>query len=70
MRKNIQKVLAAFEAGIPHNEKTCSTDGTKLYSYRMLIAEKTPQGIRVVSLAESPSRTTSAQIRAAQEFLL
>ena len=68
MRANIEKVLAAFERGQAasgDSKRTCHTDGTTIYSYAMPIAWRTPDGrIVVVPLADSPSRTTSSQIRA------
>ncbi len=64
MRKNIEKVIAAFIAGNAANEKTCMTDGTVLYSYAMPIAAKTGDGIFVVKDSAAPSATTRAQVRA------
>lgn len=72
MRKNIQKVLAAFAIGKAANgdaKRTCSTDGTEIFSYAMRIAWRNPDGtIEVVPYEDGPSRTTKSQIRACQLF--
>lgn len=65
MRKNIGNVIAAFKAKRAHHEATCSTDGDRIYSYRMLIAERRDNGsIWVMPRDVSPSRTTTSQIDA------
>lgn len=75
-RKNVTSVINAFLAGRRHSEKTCSTDGWRLYSYALLIASRVDAkgepvdvgapGARVVVLDKrlSPSATTSTQINA------
>lgn len=75
-RKNVTAVINAFLAGRRHSEKTCSTDGWRLYSYALLIAARVDAkgepvdvgapGARVVVLDKrlSPSATTSTQINA------
>jgi len=71
MRKNIQKVIQAFKDGKAiqgDSKRTCWTDGRNLYSYNMLLAKRFDNGskdmIVVISEEYSPSRTTTAQIRA------
>src|SRR6185369_5025170 len=65
MRKNIEAVIAAFNAGKSHQEKTCRTDGRVIYSYALVIAERLPNGsVKILDEGASPSRTTTAQIRA------
>ena len=73
-RKNVTAVINAFLAGRRHSEKTCSTDGWRLYSYALLIAARVDAkgepvdvgapGARIVVLDKklSPSVTTSTQI--------
>jgi hypothetical protein len=69
MRKNIEKVLNAFRAGNVASGQTCSTDGSRVYSYNMCIAGRLIDGTIVVCpLNESPSRTTSGHIRAVIDF--
>lgn len=65
MRKNISKVIQAFQAGKGFFDKTCSTDGNRIFSYRMQIAERLEDGsVSIVSESESPSKTTTTHIRA------
>lgn len=65
MRKNIGKVIEAFRSGKALHDKTCSTDGSRIFSYRMPIAERRNDGsVSIVSEGESPSRTTTSHIRA------
>jgi hypothetical protein len=67
MRKNIKAVIQAFERGEAKGtpRDTCHTDGTRVYSYAMLIAERMPNGVvRIVDVSEGPSVTTRGQIRA------
>lgn len=66
-RKNISDVIEAFRARRPHREATCSTDGHTLYSYGLPIASYNRGEVEVLDVAESPSRTTSGQIRAVQQ---
>ena len=72
MRRNILKVLQAFEDGKPaagDSRGTCWTDGRKVYSYRMVIAGRTDEGtIVIVPYDAGPSRTTKSQIRACEVF--
>jgi hypothetical protein len=72
-RKNVSAVIDAFAEGRRHSEKTCSTDGSRIYSYSMLIAArvdadgeptKGPGRVLVLDTRESPSVTTSGQINA------
>ena len=67
MRKNIQKVINAFIHEQSCHEKTCSTDGNKVYSYHMVIAERRRNGIYIVPASKAPSNTTRSQIYALQE---
>ncbi len=68
MRKNIAKVIQAFEAGGTHTEKTCRTDGRSVWSYNMLIAFKGTGSksdiVYVIDRTEAPSNTTRGQIDA------
>ncbi len=70
MRKNILRVLRAFEQGqaaIGDSKRTCWTDGETVYSYDMPIMQRLPNGaIEIVSYDTGPTRTTKAQIRACQ----
>ncbi len=40
MRKNIEKVIEAFNAGKAMRGDSCSTTGNEIYSYNMLIARR------------------------------
>jgi hypothetical protein len=72
-RKNVSAVIDAFAEGRRHSEKTVSTDGSRIYSYNLLIAARmgadgeptrgTGQ-VLVLDTRESPSVTTSGQINA------
>ena len=64
-RKNVSAVIDAFLAGRRHSEKTCSTDGERIYSYSLPIAARLENGhVVVLDKARSPSSTTSSQINA------
>lgn len=63
-RQNITAVIDAFRAGRAKREATCSTDGDTLYSYGLPIASRRGGEVEVLDISESPSRTTSSQIRA------
>lgn len=62
-RKNITAVVRAFKAGHRHTEKTCSTDGTKVYSYNLPIAARGPDGTVYIRKTWS-THTTNGQINA------
>jgi len=65
MRKNILSVIRAFLRRECKNERTCSTDGSRIYSYNMMIVEALEDGtVWIASERESPSRTTTSQLRA------
>jgi hypothetical protein len=64
MRKNIASVIDAFHARETYQDKTCRTDGGVVYSYALPIAAHRGQRVVVLDPAESPSRTTTSQIRA------
>jgi hypothetical protein len=68
MRKNIEKVIAAFKAGKSasgDSKKTCSTDGERIYSYAMRIAERHDDGsIWILPYESAPSVTTKSHVRA------
>lgn len=70
MRKNISKVIEAFKAGreaIGDSKRSCSTDGTTVYSYRMPIARRVSGGaIVIVAYDDAPTPTTRSQVRALQ----
>lgn len=69
MRRNIERVLKHFEQGRAHTERTCSTDGQIVYSYRLPIAFRDRDGsVSVLDPSRSPSRTTSSQISAVREW--
>jgi hypothetical protein len=71
MRKNIQKVLSAFnvrQSAAGDSKKTCWTDGTTLYSYAMPIAWWDAGKVKVIAYTDAPSRTTKSQVRACQIF--
>ena len=63
-RKNVSAVINAFAARRPHREATCSTDGDTVYSYALPIASRIHGEVVVLDPKESPSATTSGQIRA------
>ena len=64
MRKNIDSVIDAFHAGETYQDKTCRTDGRVIFSYAMPIAVRRGATVYVLDPKESPSATTSGQIRA------
>lgn len=68
MRKNIARVIKAFREGYQdHGDSkwTCSTDGQTIWSYKMRIAWREPDGsVKVVPVSDGPSVTTKSQIRA------
>lgn len=67
-RKNMSKVIEAFKAGksaTGDSKRTCSTDGTTVYSYRMAIARRTDAGaIQIVAYSAAPTATTRSQVQA------
>jgi hypothetical protein len=70
MRANAKKTLALFVAGksgAGDSKRTISTDGTRVYSYRMPIAIRTESGqVAIVAYSDAPSNTTRSHIRACQ----
>lgn len=70
MRKNITKVIEAFQKHIPATGGTCWTDGQAIYSYQMIIAWR---GFRdkvlIVPYQDGPSQTTRSHIHACQTLL-
>lgn len=67
MRKNIQRVIDAYKQGKSakgDSKATCSTDGTKVWSYWTVIAERQTDGSTKVVSEDGFSRTTKSQIRA------
>ena len=64
MRKNIHNVLKAFDRQQSHVEKTCSTDGNVIKSYSMIIGVRCRGQVYTINESESPSVTTTGQIRA------
>jgi len=70
MRKNMQKVIAAFlsgKAASGDSKRTCSTDGSTIYSYAMPIAWKKSDGtIETAPYKTAPSATTRSQIHACE----
>lgn len=72
MRKNITKVINAFQKKksiVGDKRRTCSTDGEKIYSYRMVIAERVNDEIFIADVEASPSVTTTQQINACHFML-
>lgn len=72
MRKNIQRVIAAFIAGKAasgDSKRTCWTNGTEVYSYALRIAWRLPSGAVHVIDPEGETRTTTSQIRAINQVL-
>lgn len=69
MRKNIASVIDAFHHCDTYQEKTCRTDGKAIYSYSLLIAVRHGATVYVLDESESPSRTTTSQIRAIRAAL-
>ncbi len=71
MRKNIEKVIAAFrrgESAIGDSKRTCHTDGRTVYSYDMPIAERRDNNVVwVITLYSAPTATTRLQVRALEE---
>ena len=67
MRKNMINVIEAFKAGKSCSEKSCSTDGVRVYSYQMIIAEKVDGAVKVVPVEKAPSNTTRSQIYALRQ---
>lgn len=70
MRKNILSVIEAFKAGKVKHERSCSTDGTNIRSYAVIIAKRNDDGTIWVDDTGGWSRTTTGQIRACQYELL
>lgn len=64
MHKNIASVIDAFHSHETYQDKTCRTDGRVIYSYALPIAVRHGATVYVLDPSESPSRTTTAQIRA------
>jgi len=64
MRKNIASVIDAFHANETYQDRTCRTDGQAVYSYALPIAARIGSVVYVLDPEESPSRTTTSQIRA------
>lgn len=69
MRKNIASVIDAFHHRDSYQDKTCRTDGKAIYSYSLLIAARYGATVYVLDESESPSRTTTSQIRAVRAAL-
>lgn len=71
MRKNIAACLKAMSRKQPHREATCSTDGMRLYSYAMLIAEYASPSDSipwVLAYDKAPTATTRSQVSAVRQF--
>jgi hypothetical protein len=73
MRRNVEKVFAAWTAGraaIGDSKRTISTDGAVLYSYAMPIARRLPNGrVEMVERGRAPTATTRAQLSAVRTEL-
>ena len=70
MRLNISKVLDALSEGKARkgdHKGTCSTDGTKVFSYETEIARLLP-GKRIWVTMKRYSRTTDSQCSAIQSY--
>ena len=72
MRKNIKKVIEAFELrrkAVGDSRKTCRTDGKNIYSYKLLIVKRHQCGrISILPRSAGPSKTTRSQIDACWEY--
>lgn len=68
MRKNAEKVIAAFNDGKPakgDSKATIRTDGDTVWSYAMPIAGFMPDGtLWILSYDKAPTATTRSQVRA------
>ena len=70
MRLNMKHALNAFIGGRSANEGTIRTDGVVLYSYALPIARRLgADDYLILDKNESPSKTTSAHINQAREYL-
>ena len=68
MRKNAKKALDAFNVRKVCNQATIRSTGNELYSYNMLIARVTVNGIDLIEYNQAPSHTTKSHIRAVEEY--
>jgi hypothetical protein len=69
MRKNTQAVLEAFKVGKSASDGTISTDGTNVYSYNMLIAQRDKRGnIQVIEYNKAPSHTTRLHVKGLEYY--
>jgi hypothetical protein len=62
MRRNLSAVLNAWRLGKARKGQSCSTDGTRIYSYATCLVEREADG-RVLLNRTTYSRTTTAQQR-------
>ncbi len=69
MRANINGVIAAFIAGKAKGERTCSTDGSTIFSYSLAIAGRRPDGTVWIAPRRSSTATTNSQISACYQML-
>ena len=61
MRQNIANVLAAFRDGCVCNEKTCRTDGTRVFSWEDYVDAMQAFG-KTVALELNPPGSLSARL--------
>jgi hypothetical protein len=67
MRKNISQVIETFKQGKPLRVDSVHTDGKKIYSYNLVIAERDEKGdVWVTDESDSTSKTDTTRIRACQ----
>jgi len=62
-RKNVEQIVNAWSQGKERNMKSITTDGTIIWSYRMVIAVGIGHDVFVISDKQSPSVTTTQHIR-------
>lgn len=66
--KNVEKVFEAFLEGNAHQEKTIQTNGSEIFSYNLLIAEK--RGLDNIWVRDPDStKTTNSHIRELKKLL-
>lgn len=67
MRKNVQKVMEAFDVGRASGGTTVYTDGNTVFSYDMPIAQRIDGRIEVIT--DGPTMTTKQHIGAVRSYL-
>jgi DNA topoisomerase VI subunit B len=68
MRKNISQVIEAFKQGKPLRVDSVHTDGKKIYSYNLVIAERDEKcDVWVTDESDSTSKTDTTRINACKQ---